>query len=238
MTEDAFYLSHTSEIVDVPEPEIVKEYLPKFDLPHKLDVSEPHGFGSLSMPHQWFPELKYNIAEAMDLCEDRIEEADREYQKLTGRSTGGLIDEYRCDDAEVVLMCSGTMASTAKEVADMQRDQGRKVGVARMRVFRPFPVKKVRALADRVKMLGVLDRSYCFGYQGALGTEVQGALYQHSNQPPLKNYIVGWGGRDVTVKVLGEIYDDAYNVLDNGLDREVQWVNLKGEAQTPRWGVV
>lgn len=237
LTEDAFYLSHTSEIVDVPEPDVVKEYLPKLEMPFKLDVDDPHGFGSLSMPHQWFPELKYNIAAAMDTCLDKIEEADREFKKLTGRSTGGLIEEYRCDGADVVFLCSGTMASTAKDVVDALRDRGQKVGLARLRVFRPFPVEKVRDLAGRVKMLGVLDRSFCFGYQGALGTEVQGALFNSSARPVLKNYIVGWGGRDVTLKVLEGMFENAFNVLDNGLDREVEWVNLKGEGKVPAWGV-
>ncbi len=236
ITEDAFYLSHTSEIVDVPEPELVDKYLPDFDPPFKLDVDGPYGFGSLSMPHQWYMELRYKIADALDKCRDRIKKADKEFEKVFGRSYGGLLDTYRCENADVVLLCAGTQASTTREVVDKLRGEGKNVGLARLRVFRPFPVEDVRALGESIKTIGVMDRCYSFGFEGPFFSEVKASLYNAEDRPLIKNYILGIGGRDVTMQDIENLYNDLYQIKDEGLNKEVEWIKLKGKQETPRWG--
>jgi 2-oxoisovalerate ferredoxin oxidoreductase alpha subunit len=227
LTLDAFYLSHTYETVDMPDQNLVDEFLPAFDPPYKLDVEDPHLFGSLSFPHQYYMEWRFQIKEAMDRARDKILEVEREFEKRFGRSHGGLLDLYRCDDAEVVLVAAGTMASTIREVVDQYRDKGHKVGLARLRVFRPFPVKEMRELAQKVDVLGVLDRSYSFGYGGAFFAETGGALYNIPEKPVLKNYVVGIGGRDVTPKTVEGIFDNALSLQEKGLDQEIEWIELK-----------
>jgi 2-oxoisovalerate ferredoxin oxidoreductase alpha subunit len=227
INEDAFYLSHTVEPVDMPSQEAVDKFLPKFDPPYTLDVDDPRGFGSLSMPDQWYPEFRYMIAEAMDRAKVRLREVDKEFKKTFGRSYNGLLDTYRCDDAEVVLLCAGTFASTTREVVDKLRKEGKNVGLARLRVFRPFPVEEVRALAKKVAVIGVMDRAFTFGYEGAFFTEVKGAVYNLKERPIIKNYIIGIGGRDVTMNHIEKLYDDAYKIKKNGLDKEVQWIDIK-----------
>ena len=224
---DAFYLSHTYETVDMPEQDEVDAFLPSFDPPYKLDVDDPHLFGSLSFPHQYYMEWRYQIKEAMDRARDKILEVDREFEKRFGRSHGGLLDLYKCDDAEIVLVAAGTMASTIREVVDRFRDQGHKVGLARLRVFRPFPVKEMRELAKKVDVMGVLDRSYSFGYGGAFFAETGGALYNIPEKPVLKNYVVGIGGRDVTPKTVESIFNNALSLQEKGLDKEIEWIELK-----------
>jgi 2-oxoisovalerate ferredoxin oxidoreductase alpha subunit len=224
---DAFYLSHTYETVDIPEQKEVDKFLPTFDPPYKFDVEDPHLFGSLSFPHQFYMEWRYQIALAMERARDKILEIDKEFQKKFGRSHGGLLDLYRCDDAEVVLVAAGTMASTIREVVDLLRDEGEKVGLARLRVFRPFPVKEVRELAEKVDVLGVLDRSYSFGYGGAFFAETGGALYNHPDKPVLKNYVVGIGGRDITPNTVRGIFENALKLQEKGLDKEIEWIELK-----------
>jgi 2-oxoisovalerate ferredoxin oxidoreductase alpha subunit len=228
LTLDAFYLSHTYETVDIPDQKEVDEFLPSFDPPYKFDVEDPHLFGSLSFPHQFYMEWRYQIAQSMEKARERILEVEKEFEKMFGRSHGGLLDLYRCEGADVVLIAAGTMASTIREVVDRYRDKGEKVGLARLRVFRPFPVKEVRELAKSVKIIGVLDRSYSFGYGGAFFAETGGALYNVSDKPLIKNYVVGIGGRDVTPDTVSGILDNALSLKAKGeLDKEIEWIELK-----------
>jgi 2-oxoisovalerate ferredoxin oxidoreductase alpha subunit len=228
LTLDAFYLSHTYETVDIPDQKEVDEFLPSFDPPYKFDVEDPHLFGSLSFPHQFYMEWRYQIAQSMEKAREKILEIEKEFEKTFGRSHGGLLDMYRCEGADVVLIAAGTMASTIREVVDQYRDKGEKVGLARLRVFRPFPVKEVRELAKNVKVIGVLDRSYSFGYGGAFFAETGGALYNVPDKPLIKNYVVGIGGRDVTPDTVSGILDNALSLKDKGeLDKEIEWIELK-----------
>jgi 2-oxoisovalerate ferredoxin oxidoreductase alpha subunit len=228
LTLDAFYLSHTYETVDIPDQKEVDDFLPSFDPPYKFDVEDPHLFGSLSFPHQFYMEWRYQIAQSMAKAREKILEVEKEFEKTFGRSHGGLLDMYRCEGADVVLIAAGTMASTIREVVDMYRDKGEKVGLARLRVFRPFPVKEIRELAKSAKFIGVLDRSYSFGYGGAFFAETGGALYNVPDKPLIKNYVVGIGGRDVTPATVAGILDNALSLKDKGeLDQEIQWIELK-----------
>jgi 2-oxoisovalerate ferredoxin oxidoreductase alpha subunit len=226
-TEDAFFLSHTYEPVDIPDPKLVDGFLPPFAPQIRLDVDNPRGFGSLSMPHQWYMELRYLIAEAMDRARQKILEVEKEWKELTNRSYGGLLDEYRTEDADVVLVNAGTAASTIREVVDELRKKGLRVGLARIRCFRPFPTEEVRALGRRVPVLGVMDRCYTFGDGGAFFTEVKSALYQLKDRPAVKNFVAGVGGRDITVKTVEKLYDNLFKIRSTGLDAEKEWIDLK-----------
>ena len=230
-TLDAFYLSHTYEVVDIPDQEQVDEYLPKFDPPFKLDVDEPHGFGSLVMPHTWHMEFRYKSALAMDRARDKLRQAEKDFEKMFGRSYGGLLDAYRCDDAEVILMAAGTNASTAREAVDDLRAEGKKVGLGRIRFFRPFPVEEVRKLAKGVNVIGVSDRTYTFGYGGPFFSEVGGAIYNSIEgpvRPLLKSYMLGVGGRDVRKKHVIDIFNNMLKIQEQGkLDQEIFWYGLK-----------
>jgi pyruvate/2-oxoacid:ferredoxin oxidoreductase alpha subunit len=179
------------------------------------------------MPHQWYMELRYLIAEAMDRARSRIYAVEKEWKELTGRSYGGLLDEYRTEDADVVLMNAGTAASTIREVIDKLRKQGKKVGLARIRSFRPFPTEELRALGRRVHTIGVMDRCYTFGDGGPFFTEVKSALYNLKDRPAVKGFVVGVGGRDITMKTVEKLYDNLYKIRSSGLDTEKEWIDLK-----------
>ncbi|MHC1605409.1 MAG: transketolase C-terminal domain-containing protein [Candidatus Methanofastidiosia archaeon] len=226
LSEDAFYLSHTSEIVDLPDQEKVDRFLGKFDPPYKLDVDDPHGFGSLSMPHQWYMEFRYLIAEAMENARKKIREVDKEFGKIFGRTYDGFLELYRCEDADIVLVAAGSMVSTTRVVVDKLRESGKKVGLVKLRVLRPFPREEIRKVAEQVRMMGVLDRSFSFGYEGALFTEVKGALYNSDSRPIVKGYVVGIGGRDITVECIEKIFEDCEKCREE-LNEEVTWIDLK-----------
>ena len=227
--EDAFILSHTFEPVDVPDKELVDEFLPGYDPRFRLDVDEPYGFGSLVMP-DWYMEFRFKIHEAMEKTYTAIKEAEKEFGETFGRDLGGLMEFYKCEDADAVLVIAGTVASTAKHVVDKMRSEGKKVGLARVRYFRPFPVEEVRRLAGMVNVLGICDRSYTFGHWGPIASEIRGALYTVKDQPIIKNYIMGLGGKDLTPEILETIFDKTLKLKETGLDEEIEWIGVKGHG--------
>lgn len=226
ITEDAFFLSHTSEAVDVPEQSEVDAFLPSFDPPEKLDVDDPKGFCSLVMP-DWYMEFRYLMYEAWNRAKKVIYDVVEDFEKKFGRNHGALLDTYKCDDADAVLMAAGTAAATCREVVDDLRSKGKKVGLARIRFFRPFPTDELRSLAKEVDSIGVLDRSFTFAHGGAFYSEVAGTLYHSPAKPALKNYIAGLGGRDITPKTLERLFDDVLSLPENGIEEEIEWVDLK-----------
>lgn len=225
--EDAFILSHTSEPVDIPEQSLVDSFLPKYDPEVKLEIGKAMGFGSLVKPDQYM-EFRYKAMQAMESSRERILRVEEEFKRAFGRGYGGLLDEYRCEDAETVLVVAGSAAGTAREVVDTMRAKGVPVGLARLRAFRPFPRDEFRNLAKRVRGIAVLDRSYTFGAAGAFYTEICGSMYPLTERPVVKNYIVGLGGRDITPAIIENIFRDAIDATRRGESAEPEWVDVKG----------
>jgi pyruvate/2-oxoacid:ferredoxin oxidoreductase alpha subunit len=229
--EDGFILSHTVDSVDVPAQEEVDRYLPPFRPEYPVDVDHPVRHGGLVMP-EWWTEFRYRIHLDQNNARQKILEAEKEFEKAFGRSYGGMVEYYRCDDADSILVVAGSAAGTAKEVTDKLRSQGKKVGVAKLRVFRPFPTEELRQLASMSSTIGVFDRSYTFGDGGAMFNEVRSALQGY--EANIKDYIGGLGGRDVTVRHMEWIFEDLLSISKSGkVDRTVEWVALKDG--TGRW---
>jgi len=197
---DAFVLSHTSEPVDIPDSAAVDRFLPPRKAQYKLDIHEPHAFSGLTTPAHYM-EMRYKMQQAMEQAFAVIEEVDREFQGAFGRSYG-LLEEYRMEDAEVVLVTSGTITSTAREVVDRLREDGQRIGLLKMRLFRPFPIEQVRKALSRARKIAVIDRNISFGQGGIFAQEIRSALYGAGIRTPLFNFIAGLGGRDVTPKSL------------------------------------
>ncbi|MDG6220339.1 MAG: pyruvate ferredoxin oxidoreductase, partial [Candidatus Thermoplasmatota archaeon] len=150
--EDAFILSHTMEPVDIPDQELVDSFLPKYDPEFKVEPGKPMGFGSLVMP-ELYMEFRYKIAKAMDDARDEMRKVHKEFEEVFGRKYE-MVDFYKCEDADAVLVIAGSVASTAKDVVDKMRKEGKKVGLARLRVFRPFPYEEFRWLGKNVSTIG------------------------------------------------------------------------------------
>ncbi len=230
--EDAFILSHTSEGVDVPKQKLVDDFIGEYEPAFKLEPGNPEGYGSLIMPEGPYMEFRYKMARAMDDARNEIRKTVEEFAEIFGREYAPLVEEYKTEDADAIMVVLGTIGSTAKDVVDSLRTKGKKVGLARVRYFRPFPYEEIRSLAKKADMLGIVDRSYTFGYGADLYTESKGALYGHSHIP-VKNYVMGLGGRDITPEVLVKVFDDMLKVAKDGqVDREIEWVGLNGDE---RW---
>jgi len=219
---DAFFLSHTFEIVDIIEKEQVRKFLPPYEPDIKIDTADQHSFGNLAGPDHYM-ELRYMIQEAMDRGLDVIKRVNREFEEIIGRSYG-IVEPYRCDDAETILVTSGTVASTTRAVIDELRDEGVKVGSLKIRVFRPFPIEEVFEVLSKAKKVAVIDRNISFGAHGIFFQEIKSALYGRTDIPIL-GYIAGLGGRDVTPKVIREIADKA--IGDEHPERYINWIGVK-----------
>ncbi len=227
VTEDAFYLSHTVEPVDIPSQEQVDQFLPPRDLAFTLQVGAPMRLGSFTGP-ELYMELRHKIARAMARARGIFLEIEDDYARITGRNHGGLLPTYKVEDADTVLVTMGTATTTAKGVVDAMRAEGHKVGLAKLRAFRPFPVEELRDLASTVDRIGVLDRSFTFGATGAAFTEVASALYPGPERPLLRDFVVGLGGRDITASTVRGIFTD---LLTNDAP-EIRWTELKTREVT------
>lgn len=205
----AFVLSHTSESVDIPEQAKVDEYLPPYEANLRVDPEDAHAFGGLTAEDGYF-ELRYQIQQAVNDSKALWEKTGQEFKDLFGREYG-LVETYKVEDADNLIISSATLASTARETVDYLRERGEKAGLLRIRVFRPFPAEIVRDLLSSVDRAVVIDRNISFGASGIFYQEVKAAAYNLPDKPYIFGVITGLGGRDVTVKDIAGIYDDVIN---------------------------
>ena len=219
---DAFTLSHTYEVVDLPEQEKVDEYLPPFKPSIRITPDEPHAFGGLTSPEHYF-ELRYKVQKAMEEGLALIEETGREFEKMFGRYLG-IVEDYHCEDAELILITSGTMGSTAKIAVDELREEGIKAGNLRIKVFRPFPFDIIRNILKGAQKVAVVDRNISYGHHGMFYQEVKSAMYGHSNGLPLFGFIAGLGGRDITPTTFKEIAN--YALEKEKPEEEITWIGV------------
>ncbi len=223
---DAFFLSHTYEVVDIPEQDKVDEYLPPFNPPYKIDPDKPSAFGGLT-DATWYFELRYKIEKAMEKAKKLIKEYGKQYGELFGRYYG-LTEAYKCEDADIITVTSGTIAGTMKYMVDILREKGIKIGNLKIRVFRPFPVEEVRDILSGAKKVAVIDRNISFGQCGIFFEEVKSSLYNSDMRPPVWGFVAGLGGRDVTLKTLEQIVD---YTLKSEEPEDLVWVGVKKEHE-------
>jgi pyruvate/2-oxoacid:ferredoxin oxidoreductase alpha subunit len=202
---DAFVLSHTAEIVDVPEQEEVDEFLPPWKGGHILDVENPKAFGGLIGPDV-FQEFRFKLQNAMQEAMQFTKKVCKEWKDKFGREYDVVIP-YMCDDAEIVLVASATTASTARITIDRLRDKKIKAGLLRVRLFRPFPTDDIREHLSGKEKVAVFDRNISFGHHGIFCQEIKSALYnfKRDERPIVFGYIGGLGGRDITPELLEDI---------------------------------
>jgi 2-oxoisovalerate ferredoxin oxidoreductase alpha subunit len=224
---EGFILSHTSMPVQIPDQKDVDDFLPPYNPPWLLDIDNPVTHGSIVYP-EWYMEFRYFMYEAMENARKLIPEIDKEYGKHFGIQHGGHIEKYKCEDADLIILSMGTIGSEAKLAVDNLRKQGRKVGAARVRVFRPFPKEEIMNIAENAQMLTVIDRQVSYGMEGPLHTEVKASLYSKEETPLTSGFIAGLGGRDVTFHDVEMMVNKSYKYLQAGkVEKEVDWVGLR-----------
>jgi len=222
VAEDAFYLTHTYEPVDIPTQDQVDRFLPPRKPSSGFRPGLANRYGTFIGP-ELHMEFQRKVAEGMERVPRVFREAEEEYERITGRNHGGPMPTYRTEDADAVLVTMGTAATTARSVVDVLRKHGKKVGLAKIRVFRPWPVPEVRALGADVDRIGVLDRSFTFGASGAAHTEFAAAMYGSPHRPLVRDFVAGLGGRDLTPPMFTQMFES----LLSSEKEEVSWVGLK-----------
>lgn len=222
---DAFFLSHTSEPVDVPAQEVVDRFLVRREAQLRLDTAAPHAFNALVRPDDYM-EMRLDQQRAMHAAAEAHDEIEAEWAALTGRRYGAL-EAYRATDAELLLVTSGTITSTAREVVDQRRAAGERIGLLKFRMFRPFPTAALRRVLRGVPRVAVLDRNISPGHGGIFAEEIRSALYDLplDDRPELYGYVLGLGGRDVTPAVLHDIVTATRAA--RAPEREDLWVGVK-----------
>ena len=226
---DGYYLSYLAEAVEVPTREIVDKYLATLKLQPertKLVPGRSLGAGTHGIL-EGFAELRYKHCVALERAKQKLDEIDQEFGKLFGRSYGGQIEEYRTEDAEIVLLTSGSAVGTARVVVDAKRAEGLKVGLIKLRVFRPFPREKLIKALKGKKAIGVLDRSICFGWNcGPIYVELR-ALSPDIGFVPMLSFIDGLASLDITTPHIERVINDIYAASQGKSYQEVTWIPLE-----------
>ena len=182
---DAFLVSHTIESVDLISQEAADQFLPAYKPVHAyLDPERPLVLGAASPP-EYIQESRWETDLRMRRASEVIEETDRLFGRSFGRTYGGAFETYRLEDADVALMTLGTVTSTAREVVDRLRAQGERVGLIKLRFFRPFPAERLQEATAHLKALGVYDRAVSYGVGGPSYIEARNALYDTTTMPIL-----------------------------------------------------
>jgi pyruvate/2-oxoacid:ferredoxin oxidoreductase alpha subunit len=201
---DAFFLSHTFEPVDVPDQDAVDRFLPPFSPRIELNTKDPFAVGQMAAPTIYM-EMRHSIQNAMEQVAVQLAQVEQEFEAIFNRKYGPL-EAIHCDDAQIIMVVTGTAASTCRKVISDLRSQGEKVGMLKLRMFRPFPTNLIRQILGSVQKVAVLDRNFSFGASGIFAQEIRAALCNSYGHPPVFGFIAGLGGRDVTPETLSEIY--------------------------------
>ncbi|MCL7414808.1 MAG: pyruvate synthase subunit PorA [ANME-2 cluster archaeon] len=226
---DGFILSHVYEPVILLEQELTDEYLPGFEPEHILDPAKPKTFGAFADPST-YTEFRYLQQKGMDAALEKIENAADDFNKIFGRYYGGLIDTYEAEDAEILLFAMGSVVGTIKDVIDRARTEGVKVGLVKVRAFRPFPVEAIRKVVKDASVIVTLDKNISLGLnEGALCTEVKSCLYNTDINIPVIGFLLGHGGRDIPRRNIRMIIDKAKQVIRSGVTIESEYADLRGE---------
>jgi len=195
---DGFTLSHVYEPVDIPEKKDVDKFLPKYNPLFKLDPEKPVTMGPIGFPNTYM-DFRKETHEAMLNSIEIIKSANNDFEKSFNRSYGnGLIETYKINDAEYAVATMGTACGTTRVVVDELRKQGKKVGLIKIKSFRPFPKQEIINCCKNLKGIAVIDRNISLGNEGALCTELRSAFYNQEKKPIIKGFIAGLGGRDIT----------------------------------------
>jgi len=225
---DGFIISHSSEAVQVEDDAAVKKFLGEFKPPYPLlDTSRKFSVGPIDFTDYYF-EHKRSQIEGIENSPRVIEEVGKEFGRTFGR-TYGFFEEYRMDDAEIAIVVMSSAAGTGKDAVDELRAEGKRIGLLKPRVFRPFPHVRMAEALKKMKAVAVLDRSSSPGAFGApLFTEIRSALYDYEKRPKLVNYVYGLGGRDIKTEHFKEVAGKLERIADSGrVEEMLGYLNLR-----------
>lgn len=217
---DGFILTHTVEPVDVPEEEAVAEFLPEYIPKHSyLDPKHPMSLGTFTDPN-YYMEARHDMQVAMEGSKDVIKSVNKEFAEKFGREYG-FVENYMCDDADIIFIAMGSICGTIKDVIDRLRAEGEKVGLLKLIVYRPFPQEEIYETIKNADRIAILDKNISFGIGGVLYNEIKSKM-----DVDARGFILGLGGRDVTPQDIRNVLNITRNSTDSN---KINWIGLKEE---------
>ena len=220
---DGFVLTHTYETVDIPEREQANRFLPSYETDNRIDLESPKNMAFSAGPDTNYI-FKYKEHKGVLAAREVITETEKEFAEIFGRKYTGLIENYRTEDADYVIVTLGSIAGLCRETADKLRENGVKAGIVRIRYMRPFPNAEIADVLRNVKAYAVLEKDISFGNEGAVFTNVNSALKKAEVNVKGYNFIGGLGGRNISASDIEKIYTD----IENGTD-SVNFIGIGGE---------
>lgn len=194
---DGFVLTHTYEVVDVPTQEQADEFLPPYETDNKMDLQNPRNLAFSAGPAT-NTAFKYKEHNGLLNAKKIISEAETRFNEIFGRQYTGLIEKYKSDDADYIIITLGSISGLVKQTVDELREHGEKVGLVRIRYMRPFPNEEISQAVQNAKAAAVLEKDISFGNEGTVYTNVNSALKKFGVEVPASNYIGGLGGRNIS----------------------------------------
>lgn len=226
---DGFVLTHTYELVEIPSQVDVDEFLPPINMTEqKMDLENPKSL-CISAGNDFNFEFKIKQERDLHSSISIIESVDNEFGDKFGRYYNGLMDTYRCEDAEAILITTGSVTGTARIVVDQLRKEGKKVGVLKLRYLRPFPIDRLKTEIGNAKVVGVIDKNISFGYEGTVFTNVNSTLVNMENSPKSMNFIGGLGGRDITKNNIKNAFESMIKMSVGEEQERIQYMNVRCE---------
>ena len=224
---DGFTLSHVIEPIEILSQEEVDKYLPPYKPKMWLDLKNPITMGAVGIP-EVYTEAKKAQDEALKGAKPVVIEAWNEFAKLFGRKYQP-VETYKTEGAETLLVTMGSTTETAMTAVDAMRAAGRKVGIVRIRLYRPFPKEEFLAAVKGAKQLAVMDRALAFSGMetGPLATEIKAVLYDQAQKPYVWNFIAGLAGRDISVENFTEMADGVEAAAADKLPQGATWTNVR-----------
>jgi pyruvate/2-oxoacid:ferredoxin oxidoreductase alpha subunit len=220
---DAYVLSHTSEPVEIPTMEEVDPFIPPYCPEYPIDTQEPMAFSMIATPEH-FLEFRYKIQKAMEQVPEIAKKVDDEFRSRFRRGYGA-IERHGKEEAEVILMTSGTVTSTSRIVIRKLVGEGYSIAGIKIKRFRPFPSEEIYEAIKGAKKLAVIDRNLSAGVGGIFAQELRASLYSREERPQVFGFISGLGGRDITPELIEEAIQ--YTVEHPRPEEEILWLGLK-----------
>jgi len=232
MSLDGFYLSYSQERVWMPDQEVVDKWLPPYKAPYPVDPTISDKFPTTSLPPPLHTTYRRLFEEILQDARKVIEEVDSSYGKTFGRSYGGLVEEYKTEGAETLLVTMGSMTTAGRRAIDKLRSEGEKIGLVKLRFMRPFPDLEFRKIAEGVKAMGVVDRMMLHGTRGGGAfQDLKSALYNSGIRVPVQGFVTGMGGEDIPIDDMYLMGKKALQAAERGrVEKEVEFVEHKFQA--------
>jgi len=232
ISADGAFLTHSQAITMVPPKEKVDRYLPRYDRGDLLLHPDNPITVAPQANEDWVIEIRRQNDEAMKRAVGVIEEAYADFRRVFGRGPENpWFEEYMADDAEIILVGMGTISLPIKVAIREMRAKGKKVGLVRLRWFRPFPFERLVKALSGAKAIGVIDRDYSFGspfHSGVVANEIRASLYNADKRPPLLSFICGLGGREVTLEDVNKAVDMCYAAAKSDkADAKTHWLGVR-----------